>query len=129
MSNSLLLSTFFDQVKTSISEGTFAKLTLAKTMGNPDLKNIYVRTTVLKDEIGLSVTYRFQTEEEIHIYTVEEAFIALTPYINNPFLSALLFTTKADVVFKLNKKRVGSIVEKPPTFKNPDLTLLAFNSK
>jgi hypothetical protein len=31
--------------------------------------------------------------------------------MNNPFLTALLFTTENDITFKLNKKRVGSIVK------------------
>ena len=44
----------------------------------------------------------------------------------NPFFSALLFTTEADITMKINKKRVASIIEQPPTFKNVDPILLEF---
>ena len=46
--------------------------------------------------------------------------------MNNPFLSILLFTTEADVTLKLNKKRVATITEQTPTFKNTDPTLLEY---
>lgn len=47
----------------------------------------------------------------------------LIPYMNNPFMSAILFTTEKDVVLKLNKKRVATITEMNPTFKNADPNL------
>jgi len=50
----------------------------------------------------------------------------LLPYINNPFMSALLFTTEADVVYKLNKKRAVSITEKAPTFAHASTVLTEF---
>ena len=33
---------FWQQVKESIAAGTFAKLTMAKTIGKPELKNIFL---------------------------------------------------------------------------------------
>ena len=39
---------FYEQVKSSINQGTFAKLTFAKTMGDTELKNIYVRLHILE---------------------------------------------------------------------------------
>ena len=44
MPNTDTYKLFFDKVKDSISNGTFAKLTLAKTIGNTQLMNIYIRT-------------------------------------------------------------------------------------
>jgi len=37
---------FYNKVKASLADGTFAKLTMAKTIGNTDLMNIYVRPIV-----------------------------------------------------------------------------------
>ena len=39
---------FYEQVKLSINQGNFAKLTFAKTMGDTELKNIYVRIHILE---------------------------------------------------------------------------------
>ena len=128
MPNTLIYNTFFDAFKSSIADGTFAKLTLAKTIGNTLLMNIYVRTVVIEDQLKLTLTFKYQTEEEILIHTIDEAIPILIPYLNNPFLSALLFTVNADIKLKLNKKRVASITEQSPTFKNADAVLLAFKS-
>ena len=49
--------------------------------------------------------------------------------MNNPFLTALLFTTENDITFKLNKKRVGSIIEQAPTFKNPSDAIIEMKEK
>ena len=129
MPNSLTFTTFFNKVKASINDGTFAKLTLAKTIGNTDLMNIYMRSVIEEEELKFSLTFKFQQEEKVEIHTLDEAIAIMIPYINNPFLSALLFTTEADVTMKLNKKRVASIIEQAPTFKNPDAVLVEFNSK
>lgn len=119
-------SSFFEQVKRSISNGTFAKLTLAKTIGNSDLMNIYVWPIEVENSLLLELKWKYQQEEIIKTVGIEEAETILLPYINNPFMSALLFTTEADVVYKLNKKRAVSITEKPPTFAHAATALTHF---
>ena len=126
MPNTLAYATIFNQFKESISNGTFAKLTLAKTIGNTQLMNIYVRTIIEESELLVTLKFKYQQEEEIVNYSIDEAIFVLTSYINNPFLSILLFTTEADITLKLNKKRVATITEQPPTFKNADPLLLDF---
>lgn len=126
MPNTATINTIFNRFKESVSDGTFAKLTFAKTIGNTQLMNIYIRTIIIEGKILLCLKYKYQQEEIIVNHSIDEALFILTPYINNPFLSILLFTTEADVTFKLNKKRVATITEKPATFKNADPTLLEF---
>jgi hypothetical protein len=132
MPNSSTYSNFFNKVKTSIHEGTFAKLTLTKTIGQPELQNIYVRTIVVDDILKLSLTFKIYKDglEEIEkIIELDDLETELVPYINNPFMWGLLFTTEADITMKLNKKRVATITEQPPTFKNPDQILKDFITK
>lgn len=129
MPNTATYITFFNRVKESITDGTFAKLTLAKTIGDPDLKNIYIRTTTEEGVLKLNVTQKIYIDglQEIEkVINMEELESEVVPYINNPFMSVLLFTTEADVTMKLNKKRVANITEQPPTFKNADANLLEF---
>ena len=127
MPNSQTYNTFFNLFKKSIADHTFAKLTLAKTIGNTQLMNIYVRTILIEEELKLTLTFKYQTEEEILVHTIDEAIPILVTYLNNPFLSALLFTTDSDIKLKLNKKRVASITEQSPTFKNADAVLVSSN--
>ena len=90
MPNTDTYNTFFNLFKQSIIDKTFAKLTLAKTIGNTQLMNIYIRTILIDDELKLSLTFKYQTEEEIFIHTINEAIPLLIPYLNSPFLSALM---------------------------------------
>ena len=116
---------FYEKVKQSIKEGTFAKLTLAKTIGDTDLKNIYVRLNILETGgYNLVFTSKYKMEEVESFHTVDEAFMILSSFIKSPFLTALLFTTEKDVTFKVNKKNVGSIVKQVPTFKNASPVML-----
>ncbi len=118
--------TFYVQVKSSLADGTFAKLTLAKTIGNTDLMNIYIWPIVDESTLKLELKFKHQQDEILQIVTIDEAESILLPYINNPFMSALLFTTEADVVYKLNKKRAVSITEKAPTFAHASTVLTEF---
>ena len=112
---------FWEQVKESFEAGRFAKLTMAKTIGKPDLKNIFVRPLSFKGGFKVLVKLRYQsreTEDEETELTLEEAFVFLRPYLRTPFSSVLLFTTTKDVTFKINKKGTGRITENSPTFRD-----------
>jgi len=120
---------FWESVKESMANYTFAKLTLAKTIGDTELKNIYMRPVLVNDQVQISLIARYKTEEIESFHTLDEAFFVLSSYMNNPFLTALLFTTENDLTFKLNKKRVGSIVEQAPTFKSASDVVLEMQEK
>lgn len=122
-------SLFWDRVKESMANYTFAKLTLAKTIGDTELKNIYMRPVFVDNQVRISLIARYKTEEIESFHTLEEAFFVLSSYLNNPFLTALLFTTETDLYFKLNKKRVGSILEQAPTFKNASDVVLEMQER
>lgn len=120
---------FWESVKESMIHYTFAKLTLAKTIGDTELKNIYMRPVLLDNQVRISLIARYKTEEVESFHSIDEAFFVLSSYMNNPFLTALLFTTENDLTFKLNKKRVGSIVEQAPTFKSASDVVLEMQEK
>ncbi|WP_296317553.1 hypothetical protein [Winogradskyella sp. UBA3174] len=112
---------FWEHVKESIAAGTFAKLTMAKTIGKPELKNIFIRPINTDDGFKVMLKYSFrlrETEDVEEALTLEEALPILKSHLKTHFLSVLLFTTTKDVTFKVNKKGLGSIAENHPTFKN-----------
>jgi hypothetical protein len=112
---------FWEQVKESVQEGRFAKLTMAKTIGKPDLKNIFLRPIESKEgaKFLLKLRYRSKETEDIEEeVTLEEALVDMKPYLVTSFSSVLLFTTTKDVAFKINKKGIGTIIEQAPTFGN-----------
>lgn len=110
---------FWEQVKESVQEGRFAKLTMAKTIGKPDLKNIFVRPIYSEDGFMVLLKLRYrsrETEDQEDEMTLEEAFMILKSHLVKSFSSVLLFTTTKDVTFKINKKGAGSIIENSPSF-------------
>jgi hypothetical protein len=112
---------FWEQVKESFQEGRFAKLTMAKTIGKPNLKNIFVRPVHSEDGNKVLVKLRYQsreTEDEEYELTLEKAYEFLKPHLRKSFSSVLLFTTTKDVTFKINKKGAGRITENLPTFRD-----------
>lgn len=125
-----IFADFCEQVKSSINQGTFAKLTLAKTIGDTELKNIYVRLHILETGgYNFALTLRYKTREVESFHKADDLFTVLSPYIKNPFATALLFTTEMDLTFKINKKSAGSIVEQAPTFKNASPVMLEMIKK
>lgn len=112
---------FWEHVKESIAEGTFAKLTMAKTIGKPELKNIFLRPIYSDDDFKVMLKYSFrprETEDIEEELSLEDALPIIKSHLKTSFLSVLLFTITKDVVFKVNNKGVGSIAESHPTFKN-----------
>lgn len=119
-------SEFYTKVNASLEDGTFAKLTLAKTIGNTELMNIYVRPIMDEGVLKLELKFKFQQEELFEIHTIENAFPRLLEFINNPFLSAILFTTEFDLTYKLNKKRAVSFVEQFPSFTHASPVIIEY---
>jgi hypothetical protein len=71
-------------VKQSIADKTYAKLTLAKTIGDTEIKNIYVR--VLLEMMYLCFRLaKIQNRRVESFHTIDEAYIILASYLNNPF--------------------------------------------
>ena len=119
MSYQEVFDLFWKQVTESVEEGHFAKLTMAKTIGKPNLRNIFVRPVYAEGDfkVLLKLHYRSpETEDKEDELTLEEAFVVLKSHLRKSFSSVLLFTTTKDVTFKINKKGAGSITESLPTF-------------
>lgn len=114
---------FYDKVKISLTDGTFSKLTIAKTIGKTDLKNIYVRPIMDVGVLKLELKFRYQEEELFEVHSIDATCEKLKTYLNNPFLSAILFTTEFDLTYKLNKKRIASITEQFPSFTHASTVL------
>jgi len=112
---------FWEQVKESLEDGSFAKLTMAKTIGKLELKNIFIRpiSSLEKNKVLVKYSYRPTEMEDVEEeFTLNKSFEILRENLRNPFLTVLLFTTKKDLTFKINKKGAGNISEHPPTFQH-----------
>ena len=110
---------FWKQVTSSAEEGHFAKLTMAKTIGKPNLRNIFARPVYSDGDFKVLLKLRYrstETEDQEDELTLEEAYVIVKSHLIKSFSSVLLFTITKDVTFKINKKGAGSITESLPTF-------------
>ena len=67
-----MLSQLQQQLQFNIDEQNFVKLTLSKPrQKSSDLKNIYVRLVLIKDQANFSFTYRYKTKDQVKNFEIE----------------------------------------------------------
>ncbi|WP_296618515.1 SAM-dependent methyltransferase [Marivirga sp.] len=108
---------FFQELKKSIKEDSFVKLTISKPIRkSADLENVYLREVEIKNEKLISFTYRFKTNDQVKNYTLKEAVEELEQLLQNSFRIVTLFTLEKDIAIRFNKKGKATITNNPPTF-------------
>lgn len=113
------LNTFFDALNNSISKAIFVKITLSKPANKNDgLRNVYIRLITLKEQQQLSFTYRYQTNDQVKNYTIEEAKKVLQNLLNSSFKIITLFTLEEDYSLRISKKGEVSVIKTHPSFTN-----------
>ncbi|WFO17496.1 hypothetical protein M601_007415 [Cellulophaga baltica 4] len=98
---------FWEQVKESIQEGRFAKLTMAKTIGKPELKNIFLRPVYSDKGFKVLLKFRYRsrdTEDQEQELSLEEALEVIKPHIKNPFYRYYYLPHLKTLFLKLTKR-------------------------
>ena len=114
---------FIDKLQSSLKEGSFVKLTLSKPVGTrliasvqgqsiEELRNVYVKPIILKNEKMFSFTYRYERRDETKNYDAEQTFEIITNLLNEVFLNASLFTLTEDVTLLISKKGKATVMSK-----------------
>lgn len=99
----------------SLGDGSFVKLTLGAYKGlEAGLKNIHVRQVLIKREVKLGFTYRYQTRDIVKNYAFAEGVTRIREALTGGFNAATLFTTAFDL--SLDKQ---SLKKKPPSQTTP----------
>lgn len=107
---------FLQELRDSLSDGTFVKLTLSKPGGKEEpIKNVYARLIELSGEEVLSFTLRYTTKDETKNHPIPEAISIIDIWLGNDFLNADLFTTQADISLQYNRKRKARLFRRKAT--------------
>lgn len=116
-----VLPAYLQQIKQSIQDECFIKLSLGNYKGNiPQLKNIYIKAAIIKRELKLSFTYRYQTKDITKNYTIEDGLKEVEALMDmSGFRIATLFTTVENVTCELNKKQQWSVKSQKATAVKP----------
>lgn len=116
-----VLPAYLQQIKQSIQDECFIKLSLGNYKGNiHQLKNIYIKAAIIKRELKLSFTYRYQTKDITKNYTIEDGLKEVEALMDmSGFRIATLFTTFENVTCELNKKQQWSVKSQKATAVKP----------
>ncbi len=95
---------FLENISQSIDNKAFVKLTLSKPKYQGDLKNIYARLVLIKNQSKISFTFRYQTRDEVKNMEIAEALQFIETQIGTTFLNAVLFSTYSETTILFNKK-------------------------
>ena len=111
------MQNFIDKLQSSLKEGSFVKLTLSKPKANSqqptaDLRNVYVKPIILKNEKMFSFTYRYERRDETKNYDAEQTLEIINQLVPNVFLNASLFTLTEDVTLLISKKGKATVMSK-----------------
>ena len=111
MSITATIQQFTQTISESLQQETFIKISLGNYQGaDLALKNIYVRSVVIKREQKLAFTFRNKTNDIVKNYSIHEGIALLTDYLQQGFMVATLFTTEKDVLFE-NRKNSKAILK------------------
>ncbi len=98
------ITAFTQAISDCLKENTFVSITLGNYKGNVDnLKNIYIKKTIIKAEEKLSFTYRYKTNDIVKNYGVKDAVAEIEKALSNGFKFASLFTTNFDLLLEEQK--------------------------
>ena len=114
---------FINKLESSLKDGSFVKLTLSKYVGMRhvtsvqgqsviDIRNIYVKPIILRDEKMFSFTYRYERRDETKNYDATQTIDVIKSLIPEIFLNASLFTLTEDITLLISKKGKATVMTK-----------------
>ena len=120
---------FINKLESSLKDGSFVKLTLSKPVGTrqatsvqarqatsvqelKDIRNVYVKPIILRNEKMYSFTYRYERRDETKNYDARQSLEVITNLISEIFLNASLFTLTEDVTLLISKKGKATVMTK-----------------
>ena len=96
---------FFAKVKDSIQNGSIIKITLSKpVLKNNDLRNIYIKSILLKDNKMYQFTYRYERRDETKNFDAAQTMEQVRSLVPEVFQNVSLFTLTEDVTLLVSKK-------------------------
>lgn len=101
---------FFEKLNDSIKNGSIVKMTLSKPVEkNNELRNIYVKPILLKNNKMFQFTYRFERRDETKNYDAAQTLEQMRKLVPDVFQNVSLFTISEDVTLLISKKGKPSL--------------------
>lgn len=96
---------FFEKLENSLSSGSIVKMTLSKPVSkNSDLRNVYIKPILLKDNKMYQFTYRYERRDETKNFDASQTMEQVRSLVPADFQNVSLFTLTEDVTLLVSKK-------------------------
>ena len=96
---------FFEKLNLSLKNGSFVKMTLSKPVAkNNELRNIYIKPILLKDNKMYQFTYRYERRDETKNFDAKQTIEQVRRLVPDVFQNVSLFTISEDVTLLVSKK-------------------------
>ena len=96
---------FFEKLDSTLKNDFLVKMTLSKpAMKNHELRNIYVKPILLKDNKMYQFTYRYERRDETKNFDAKQTMEQMRNLVPEVFQNVSLFTLTEDVTLLVSKK-------------------------
>ena len=96
---------FFAKVENSLKDNSIVKMTLSKPVSkNNELRNVYVKPILLKDNKMYQFTYRYERRDETKNFDAGQTMEQVMSLVPTVFQNVSLFTLTEDVTLLVSKK-------------------------
>ena len=96
---------FFGKLSNSLENNAFVKMTLSKPADRKsELRNVYVKPILLKDNKMYQFTYRYERRDETKNFTASQMTEQINNLVPEVFQNVSLFTLTEDVTLLFSKK-------------------------
>ncbi|MBO7529620.1 MAG: methyltransferase [Bacteroidales bacterium] len=96
---------FFAKLENSLKSNSIIKMTLSKPVSkNSDLRNVYVKPILLKDNKMYQFTYRYERRDETKNFDASQTMEQVRSLVPADFQNVSLFTLTEDVTLLVSKK-------------------------
>jgi SAM-dependent methyltransferase len=113
------LIVFISELKKSLKDETFIKMTLGNYQGaDAHLNKLLIRLIKTKKGTRLFFLYRYDTRDTVKNHSFAKGAEIVAKYLGEEFFSGHLFTTKNDLQLEIGKKGKSRLNIAKPTFKS-----------
>lgn len=106
-----VMENFFEKLNASLLGGSMVKMTLSKPADkNNELRNVYVKPILLKNNKMYQFTYRYERRDETKNYDIQQTLEKVRDLVPEVFQNVSLFTISEDITLLISKKGKPSLV-------------------
>ncbi len=96
---------FFEKLDSALENGAIVKMTLSKPVAkNNELRNVYIKPILLKDNKMYQFTYRYERRDETKNFDTKQTMEQVRSMVPATFQNVSLFTLTEDVTLLVSKK-------------------------